>query len=53
MNRLRENIEVAIRVRPLNTFENKFGQETAWECKKADRKIKTTLGNDGEPDQVI
>lgn len=31
--RIKANIEVAVRARPLNTFENRDGEETAWEIK--------------------
>lgn len=31
--KIKANIEVAVRARPLNTFENRDGEETAWEIK--------------------
>jgi len=34
--KIKDNIEVTVRARPLNIFETKLGEETAWEIKKID-----------------
>ena len=33
INKLKDNIEVSIRARPLNIFENRLNEESAWEIK--------------------
>ena len=32
--KIKNNIEVAVRTRPLNTFENRLGEESAWEINR-------------------
>ena len=44
-NKTKDHIEVSVRARPLNIFENRDNEETAWEIKPTDlpdRKVKNT-----------
>jgi len=45
MKRSRDNmIEVAVRARPLNIYENHEGQETAWDIKRPEPKPSKITG---------
>jgi hypothetical protein len=42
--RIRDNIEVAVRARPLNTHESRVGEESAWDIKRVAMANKRVLG---------
>jgi hypothetical protein len=45
--KIKANIDVAVRVRPLNTFESRDGEESAWEIKQSERDHKKKISRPG------